>query len=667
MSQNKLVFFATDMAGWCFDNIARKLTTLLCDEFRFQVAPHIQFAKGECDVLVNLWWGSTLRLRANVKSKAVVTCVYDHLSWSVNPESRHQFSLVLMNTDLLVVSNQILAKEINETYQTWKTPLAIPEMIVAEDGVDTALFTPKAFPTEFTAGWTGNSQRDTPGGPVDMKGRKLIEQACKLARVPLNILDVATCGGAWPHTEMPKFYKDLSVYICASYCEGTPNPVLEAMACGKPVISTAVGITPELIQEGSNGFLVDRTVGAIAAALSNLKIMRADELARMGKLARSSVATRHDWKVKAETWRLALRRAELAAEYKRATKNTVASFAASSLRKQELVPVQRIEPITATIKTGDEHNNKTIKVLYISDIPGWAFHRGACGLAKYLSSDFKLDHWHVIDYLNKGFTPNLLQYNVIYAPYHRWGIMDLLPYDRTLGSLRSRWFVQERPGAPSLIDIKLVNKFRAFNVVAKTNFEELAAYCPNVVLLTNPVDHTRFSQTHYDYPVASWCGNGRHNNNSGVDVKGFWPIIVPACQDAKVPLEYAEYHTKKLTQEEMPAFYQKGNIALCASLYEGASGMCMESMCAGHALITTDCGNIRDIQESQLAHFNDTGIIIIPRSRAAFAEMLEKLSKDLGRIKAMGEMNREEIISRWSWDYWIKPYTSFLKRGIAKT
>ena len=58
--------------------------------------------------------------------------------------------------------------------------------------------------------------------------------------------------------EMVEFYHSLDVYVCASRSEGTPNPCLEAAACGLPVITTAVGNMPELIRDGHNGFLVER-------------------------------------------------------------------------------------------------------------------------------------------------------------------------------------------------------------------------------------------------------------------------------------------------------------------------------------------------------------------------------------------------------------------------
>jgi glycosyltransferase involved in cell wall biosynthesis len=46
------------------------------------------------------------------------------------------------------------------------------------------------------------------------------------------------------------------VAVLASLSEGLPNAVMEAMAAGAPVIATAVGGVPELIEDGETGFLV---------------------------------------------------------------------------------------------------------------------------------------------------------------------------------------------------------------------------------------------------------------------------------------------------------------------------------------------------------------------------------------------------------------------------
>ena len=51
------------------------------------------------------------------------------------------------------------------------------------------------------------------------------------------------------HEDMPEYYNGIDIYVCTSRTEGTPNTVLEAMACGVPVISTDVGIVPEVFGE----------------------------------------------------------------------------------------------------------------------------------------------------------------------------------------------------------------------------------------------------------------------------------------------------------------------------------------------------------------------------------------------------------------------------------
>ena len=54
---------------------------------------------------------------------------------------------------------------------------------------------------------------------------------------------------------MPEFYRCLDVYVLPSIAEGVSNTILEAMASGLPVITTRVGGSTELIEDGKTGFL----------------------------------------------------------------------------------------------------------------------------------------------------------------------------------------------------------------------------------------------------------------------------------------------------------------------------------------------------------------------------------------------------------------------------
>jgi sugar transferase (PEP-CTERM/EpsH1 system associated) len=94
------------------------------------------------------------------------------------------------------------------------------------------------------------------------------------AREPcLRLLEEAGAAAlAWlpgERRDVPALMQAFDVFVLPSLGEGISNTILEAMACGLPVIATRVGGNPELVEEGDTGTLVPpEDVDALATALA---------------------------------------------------------------------------------------------------------------------------------------------------------------------------------------------------------------------------------------------------------------------------------------------------------------------------------------------------------------------------------------------------------------
>lgn len=97
-------------------------------------------------------------------------------------------------------------------------------------------------------------------------------------------------------SDVRPFYSMSSVYVLPSYREGTPRTVLEAMAMGRPIITTDTQGCRETVLNGTNGFLVPvRNSEAIAEKMVWF-INHPEKLSEMGKNSRQYAEEKFDVK-----------------------------------------------------------------------------------------------------------------------------------------------------------------------------------------------------------------------------------------------------------------------------------------------------------------------------------------------------------------------------------
>jgi glycosyltransferase involved in cell wall biosynthesis len=167
-----------------------------------------------------------------------------------------------------------------------------PALFYTPHGVDQNIFMPLKNPFtspagELVIGWTG-SKDNHPGkrGLDDL----LIPALNNLKGVKLL---TAAREDKWrTQDEMVNFYQNLDVYICTSRTEGGPHPLLEASSCGIPVISTKVGIAPDLIEYNENGILIDRDINSIIKAVT---LLRDNPDLRRNMAVKAREVIEHSW------------------------------------------------------------------------------------------------------------------------------------------------------------------------------------------------------------------------------------------------------------------------------------------------------------------------------------------------------------------------------------
>jgi len=298
------ILFVVDSPGWAQDAKSRNLVRCLADEFDCHIVYQDRVRERELrsSNIVVLYYWQQLRHPRIAALRSVFEAIHAHLAigicshFELEGERRTPGLHTLNELPAAVFANsRLLEREF--------APLLDRPLYYTPNGVDCSFYTPRTSPRRpgpLRVGWAGSLTNHG-----DKRGyHDIIVPATN--RTDGVELRTAAREDRWRGAEeMREFYRELDVYLCASRTEGTPNPCLEAAACGIPLLSTAVGNMPEFIENSQNGLIVERTVDAFADALGTLT--RSPELvAAMGESARCTALT-WDWKVQSDSYRAMFR------------------------------------------------------------------------------------------------------------------------------------------------------------------------------------------------------------------------------------------------------------------------------------------------------------------------------------------------------------------------
>lgn len=112
---------------------------------------------------------------------------------------------------------------------------------------------------------------DLPGTDLLIVGKGERREMLERMASDLGVADRVRFVGAIPHTDMQKYMNAADALLLPSSREGLANVMLESLACGTPVVATAVWGAPEVITAAAAGVLItERSGPALAAGIKRL-------------------------------------------------------------------------------------------------------------------------------------------------------------------------------------------------------------------------------------------------------------------------------------------------------------------------------------------------------------------------------------------------------------
>lgn len=284
----RVVIFAGE-PGWAHDAAALPLSKLLSDEFEIHIEYRLykpDLSKWPFDLIYVLYWGEMYHHKYVHDARRIIKQVSSH-RWEKKLTPNQFAAEYLVDAGTISVPSLRLQKAL---YPHRKA-------ILAPKGIDPGLFSYHGQRTgKLRIGWAG-------GLTAAGKGVKDI-----LIPAAGQDFELVIAGGELTKPEMANFYNSVDVICVASNAEGDPLPLLEGMACGCFPVCVDVGIVPEVVQNGSNGLIIERTPAAFRDAFAWCAA-HLDQVRETGLRNADEMLRTRTWEIVSEQWRTVMRHA----------------------------------------------------------------------------------------------------------------------------------------------------------------------------------------------------------------------------------------------------------------------------------------------------------------------------------------------------------------------
>lgn len=291
------VLLVPDRSGWAFDHRAKDLISLKWNGIRLYLK-YQSDVKASDQNRYDLIYPMSLSIARRLHAAGIPLQQMATGITSLRVFEKQMINKQRFNSDFLSFVRKL--RGINawsdEIVQTFKPHCPIYKTRI---GINEELFKPdskRRSSNKFTIGWVGRIDESK---ARELKGYDIVLKALEGLDVKL---DIRTYKENYvPRAKMVEFYQGIDCFICSSRSEGLPNPVLEAAACGVPVISTKVGIIPELIINKKNGMIVSRNSEAIRKQVDYL-MKHSKERQALGTNMRETIVKSWTWNICKQDW-----------------------------------------------------------------------------------------------------------------------------------------------------------------------------------------------------------------------------------------------------------------------------------------------------------------------------------------------------------------------------